>query len=270
MITQAFTVEVPGGRIHGDQVGTGPAVVLLHAGLADRRMWNQVAAGLGTASFRVIRFDARGYGESPPSSEPYHPAADVIAVLDHLQVERAHLVGASMGGHTAMDVAIAYPQRVTSLALLASGLPGFEFGDQLRTYWRAEAAALDSGDIDAVIDINLSFWVYGPDRPWTPRLGAVAQELRDQLRIIAENQATGEDLEQAADPLARDALGSIAVPTLVVAAGQDADDFVRASEVIAAGIPGARLQRMADAGHLLALEHPEETLDLLRAHLAGA
>jgi pimeloyl-ACP methyl ester carboxylesterase len=268
-VTQEFMVDVPGGRVIGDQMGDGPAVVLLHAGVADRRMWNDVAAALAV-DYRVIRFDARGYGASPPSAVAFLPASDVVAVMDDLRVERAHLVGASMGGYVALDVALAHPSRVASLALLASGLPEYDFGPQVTEYWREEERLLASGDLDAVVELNLEMWLLGTGRGWTPRLESVAAKLRDQLRIIAMNQASGEDLGELARPLTRDTLGTLRVPTLVVVGENDPGDLVHISESIATWIPAARLVVMPDTGHLPALERPAQTLAMLEPHLADA
>ena len=264
-----FVLDVAAGRLVGEVSGAGPAVVLLHAGVADRRMWNQVAPELAH-DHQVVWFDARGFGESPPSTGPFLPAADVLAVLDHLEVEAAHLIGASMGGYVALDTAVAATARVSSLALLASGLPGWDFGPEVREYWRAESQALDRDEIDAVVELNLDFWVRGTGRPWSPRLRAVADELRDPLRIIARNQAGGEDLEQGPDRPARDVLASIAVPATVVVGENDAADFVRIGEHLGAQLPAARLVRMADTAHLPALERPAQTLAILREHLTYA
>ncbi len=264
-----FVLDLPGGRLVGEVSGAGPAVVLLHAGVADRRMWNDLAPELARDR-RVIRFDARGFGASPPSSGPYLAAADVLAVLDHLDVQTAQLVGASMGGYVALDTAVAAPARVSSLVLLASGLPGWDYGPEVREYWRAESQALARDDIDTVIELNLEFWVRGTGREWSPRLRAVADELRDPLRIIARNQADAEDLEQDPDRPARDVLPSIAIRTTVVIGENDAADFVRIGEHLASQLPEARLVRMADTAHLPALERPEQTLAILREHFTYA
>ena len=254
----------------GDVAGEGPPVVLLHAGVADRRMWNGVLPAL-TASYQVVRYDLRGYGESPPSTQPYQPADDLAAVLDHLSLAGAHLVGASMGGYVSLDFAVAQPGRVRSLALLAPGLPGHDFGPGVRAYFDAEEAALERGDIDAVVELNLETWVRGARAAWSPRLRAVGEELRDQLRIIAVNQSGGEDFEEAAPTPARAHLAELAVPTLVLIADADHADFVAIAEHIAATIPGARSVRLPDTAHLPALERPDDTaaalLVLPRHHL---
>lgn len=263
-----FSVPRPGGPLVGDVTGEGPAVVLLHAGVADRRMWNPIVPGLAQ-THRVVRYDLPGFGESPPATVEFQPVDDLAAVLDTLGLADVDLAGASMGGYVALDFTLAHPERVRSLALLAPGLPGFDFGPGMRRYWAAEAEALERGDIDATVALNLDQWVRGPQREWSPRLRAVAEDLRDQLRIIAINQASSEDLEQAAQPPALGRLDTVGVPTLVLIAESDPTDLVAIGELIAATVPGARAVRLPDTAHLPAMERPAETLTALLAHLAA-
>lgn len=262
-----FEVDRPGGTLVGAVTGAGSmAVVLLHAGIADRRMWTHVAAALD--GYAVVRFDFRGYGQSPPSTRPYRNGDDLGHVLDALGIPRAHLVGASMGGTVAMEFALADPDRVASLALLATGLPGHDYGAAMHAYAEAEDAALARGDVEAVVDINLDMWVRGRGRQWNERNQAVAAEIRDALRTITRNQIEAEDLEDEPALRVRDHLARIAVPTLVVIAESDPEDFVAIGEHVAAGIPGARAVRLPDTAHLPALERPVETIALLRGWLA--
>lgn len=262
-----FEVNVPGGRIVGEATGNGAAVLLLHAGVADRRMWNSIVPAL-SADYLTVRFDFRGFGESPPSTEPYRTADDVGAVLDALDIPAAHLVGASMGGTAAMEFALAAPDRALSLSLLATGLPGHDYGQEMIGYFTAEEDALGRGDIEAVVDLNLDVWVRGTGRGWSDRTRSVADELRDPLRIIASNQAEMEDLEEEADLPARENLERLVLPTLVVIAESDPADLVAIGELVAARIPGARTVRMPDTAHLPALERPAETIAALTEFLA--
>lgn len=227
-------------------------------------MWNQLVPGLAR-SYRVIRFDFRGYGESPPATEPYRQIDDLAAVLHLHGIERAHLVGASMGGAVALDFALAQPNRVLSLSLLAPGLSGYDFSSAIEAYWEAEEAALERGDIEATIEVNLDVWVRGNGREWTERSLAVAAELRDALRIIATNQSVvtnpsaAEDHELATEP-ARPRLAEITAPALVVIAESDPVDLVAIGELLGASLPAAEVVRMPDTAHLPALERPAETL----------
>jgi pimeloyl-ACP methyl ester carboxylesterase len=107
-----------------DSEGAGPALVLLHSGVAGARLWDPVWPELA-AAFRVIRYDSRGYGRSPAATEPYAELEDLRAVLDHFGLERAHLTGCSQGGGTAAELALAEPARVRSLVLLCPGFAGY-------------------------------------------------------------------------------------------------------------------------------------------------
>lgn len=115
-------VSVEGGTLYFDVRGSGPPVVLLHAGDLDLTMWDPQVGPL-TQSFRVIRYDARGHGRSTARRGPYSTVKDLRVLLDHLGVERAHLVGISMGAGVALDFAVTYPARVSKLALVSTSGP---------------------------------------------------------------------------------------------------------------------------------------------------
>jgi 3-oxoadipate enol-lactonase len=257
-----FEVAVTGGRIIGEASGDGPAVILLHAGVADRRMWRHVAPKLADA-YQVIRFDFRGFGASPPSAAPYRASEDVFAVLDSLGVERAHVVGSSMGGAISMQCAVARPDRVRSLTLIASGLPGRDWSPAMRAIFDDENDALERGDVDAVVAGNLDVWVRGWDREWNDRTRAVADELRESIRIIAVNQSSTDDVELDTERPVQEQLTEITAPTLVVIAESDPPDFVAIAEHLAATVPGAESVRLPDTAHLPPLERPAELVEIL-------
>ena len=118
---------VDGGHLAFEDVGDGPAVVLLHPGLWDMRTWDRQMATFTEAGYRVIRYDLRGYGlSSRPTAEPYSHVADLCSLLDTLEVEQAALVGCSMGGAVAIDTTLTVPDRVWALVTVAAGLGGFE------------------------------------------------------------------------------------------------------------------------------------------------
>jgi pimeloyl-ACP methyl ester carboxylesterase len=123
-------VEVGGARLAYDEVGSGPVVVLCHAGIADRRMWAGPFAELGTGC-RVVRFDWRGYGESDPTSAEYTLDGDLLRFLNALGIGRAVLAGCSVGGAAALDAALAAPDRVAGLVLIGSGLSGHTWPEDM-------------------------------------------------------------------------------------------------------------------------------------------
>ncbi|MCI4317726.1 MAG: alpha/beta hydrolase, partial [Thermoplasmata archaeon] len=114
------TLEVAGGTLSYEEAGRGRPIVLLHEGIADRRMWNREFPLLAR-SHHVVRYDFRGYGGSPPASSKFSPVRDLSTLLDSLHMTRPLIVGPSMGGKIALDLALAFPDRVGALLLIAPG-----------------------------------------------------------------------------------------------------------------------------------------------------
>lgn len=115
-------IAVDGGEVWADDSGGGgPPVVLLHPGVGDSRIWEPVLPPL-TASGRVIRYDARGFGRSPAPTMKFSLLADLITVLDHFGLDRVAIMGCSQGGGSAMGLALEHPARVSALALLCPGV----------------------------------------------------------------------------------------------------------------------------------------------------
>jgi len=175
-------VEVPGGRLHVVDEGSGPPILLLHAGIADIRSWDALAPLLREAGYRTVRYDQRSAGASTTDDVEYSRVADLLAVLDASGIGRAALVGNSMGGVLAFDAAIEAPGRVVAIVGVAAGLGGFDGGST-----PAEAAIAeemerlenaDPVDPSAVTDIDVRAWVDGPDQPPT----RVPAAIRDLVR----------------------------------------------------------------------------------------
>src|SRR2546430_1226917 len=120
-----------------DMTGSGPAVLLLHNGLCDRRMWDR-QMGTFAAAHRVVRCDLPGFGDAPPAAGPFSYAEDVVALLDALDLERTALVGNSLGGRVAVDVCLSAPERVSALVLVGAGRTGWEWSAAVRDAWRQE------------------------------------------------------------------------------------------------------------------------------------
>ena len=178
-MTQMGFVEVDGGRLFHEVAGDGPAVVLVHPGLWDRRTWEH-RFGVFAERYRVLRYDVRGYGRSS-RLEPgaaYSHVADLVAVMDAAGMERAALVGCSMGAAIEIDVALAHPERVTALVLASSNLGGFEeVTAEEETEWSALATpveeALAAGELERAQELRMRIWAplgtqdpagYGSDR----------------------------------------------------------------------------------------------------------
>jgi 3-oxoadipate enol-lactonase len=258
-----------------DRAGpTGPTspvpVVLLHAGIADRRMWEPQWPGL-TRSHDVVRVDLRGFGESTtrPVDGWSHPA-DLIATLAALGIERAHLVGCSMGAGVAAEVAVVAPDLVASLVLVAPGGSLItERTDDVRAFVAAENAALEEGDLDAAAAADVAWWVVGPHRA----ADAVPADVRDLVHTMQrrafELTADWDEIEEdEPDPPVTDRLGEIAVPTLVLTGGLDLGSIGIAADGVVAGVRGARRTTWDDVAHLPSLERPDDFLRLVEEWLA--
>jgi 3-oxoadipate enol-lactonase len=241
-------------------------VVLIHAGVADRGMWDPIWPEL-TRERDVVRLDLRGFGDSAarPASAVSHPQ-DVLDTLSELGVDRCHVVGASFGAGVAVEVALTKPTAVASLLLAApAGALLAEVTPDLRAFFDAEGGALERGDLDAAVQANLSWWVEGTRRSADQVDPAVREHVRRMQRRAFEVTAGWDDVEeQELDPPALGRLGEIRVPVLVLTGGLDLDAVQDTASRVLAGIAGARRIDWRDAGHLPSLENPAAFADLLR------
>lgn len=248
-----------------DDIGAGPAVVLLHAGIADRTMWSEQLRPLADAGHRVVAMDLPGFGEAPPASHDA-PWSDVLETIDSLGLDRAAIVGNSFGGAVALRAAVVAPERVTAIALVSAPPPDLQPSAELQAAWEAEESALERGDIEAAVNAVVDAWLRA-DAPAALRDRVAAMQRRAfEVQTAAEAPAEAEDPVEA-DPAA---LGRLSVPALVAAGELDMPDFRLGAEVMARQLPHARHAVIAGAGHLAPLEQPEAFRDLLLGFLGSA
>ncbi len=238
--------EVNGARLYYDEEGAGAAVVLIHAGLMDSRMWDRQVPALAER-YRVIRYDARGHGRSAPPAAPHSQAEDLRALLDELGIERAALVGLSMGGRTAIDLALAHPGRVSALVLLAPGLSGSRIGAYTDAQIARVDAAIRSGDLGPAAELWLEVWApLGLDEP---------------IRTIALDNAgvfLYEEFEVEPETPAADRLEEIRAPTLIVAGDRDVPGILAIAELLEQNVPGARRVILPGVDHMVNFRVPGE------------
>jgi 3-oxoadipate enol-lactonase len=239
--------------------GDGPPVVLVHAGVADHRMWEPLVPLL-TDRHRVVRYDLRGFGEAPAPSQEFSASDDLAELLDALEIDRAALVGCSNGGRVALQFAIERPERVTRLTLLSASLPEHDWSADVIAVWEAEEAA---ADLDAVVEGNVRAWLAGPRRRLEDLDPGVRALAADMARKTEEAYLAAEAEERTPAPPLGERLGAVTAPTLVVDAELDFPDYAAIADRIAAGIPGARRATIEGAGHLSPLERPEAVAALL-------
>lgn len=248
--------------------GSGPPLVLVHAGICDARMWDEVA-GLLAPEHRVLRYDMRGYGRSGPAVGTYSPRADLLSVLDAEGIERAAVCGVSFGGAVAIETAVVSPERVSALAVVCSAVDWSAVPPELAERIEEADAAGEAGDIDRAVELELRIWVDGDGRrePVDTGLRERVREMNRRAWELAA-QSNGE-ADWSDEPPAEQRLDEIAVPTLVVAGEWDVA-FMRAScRDIARRVRGAQFATMSRAAHLPPLERPAEFASILHEFLDG-
>jgi 3-oxoadipate enol-lactonase len=244
-------VPAEGGRLYYERAGRGSPVVLIHAGLWDARIWDD-QFGPFSKQHDVIRYDLRGYGRSDPPSEVFSNVQDLLELLVFLDVERATLVGESMGGTIAIDFAIANPEMVSALVLVGSGLSGHEWTDPGMEMLNEEvAAALREGRPEGAVEVSLAAWTPLQTEP----------EVDERIRRIAHENAGAflipNELVRP-EPPAGDRLPEILSPTLVIVGEKDIQEIHELSEVIAGRIPGAQKRVIAGADHIVNMRAAEK------------
>lgn len=255
--------EINGTRMHYDMRGTGDPLVLIHSGIADLRLWDDQMDAFA-AHHCVIRYDVRGYGRTPHPPGTFAHHDDLRALLDHLGVDQAGVLGCSMGGAIAIDFTLAYPQRVTALVPVASAVGGYDpdesdvVAKEKREKLFAEVnAAYDNGDLEGAAHLLAKVWMDGPKRlpdQVDPMVRARATAMMIDLFKLPEDAGT----EQPLEPPAVSRLAEIKVPTLVVVGNYDVEKILMAADYLAGSISVARKMVIPNVAHYPNMERPAE------------
>jgi 3-oxoadipate enol-lactonase len=259
---------VDGGQVYYESVGEGRCVVLAHAGLLDTRMWDREFAALAAAGYRAVRYDARGHGRSSSLSGDHALYDDVRHLLGALSVDRASLVGVSLGARTAVDCALAYPDLVEALVLVGPGLSGMAITDPyILAEQQAMADAAQRKDRAAFVESFLRQWVDGPHR--AP--GDVDPEVRELCRTMAHDTLTAHagGGGQLRELVATERLEELRVPVFAILGELDSVDIAGVVDGLATRVPGARRLDVPDAGHMVNLEAPDAFDRALLGFLRG-
>jgi 3-oxoadipate enol-lactonase len=242
-----------GGEIYYEVAGSGPAVVLVHGGFGDSRMWNAQFNELAR-DFRVVRYDHRGFGRSTPPDSAYSPVRDLVTLLDHLDIDRAHLIGNSVGGGFVLDFALLQPQRTNKVVVVASGANGFPY---TREDFASVVAVFNVAQSEGA-DRAAAMWMEHPmialssKNPRTQTL--VGQMVRDNKNIFALKAWP----EESMTPPAYQRLNELRAPVLFVIGDQDTRPVRVGADSSAARIAGAQVWRVTNADHLPHMLHPAE------------
>ncbi|MBX3092074.1 MAG: alpha/beta fold hydrolase [Cryobacterium sp.] len=263
-------LDVSGATLYYETDGhiSSPALLLIHAGVANLRMWDPQIPALARSHF-VVRFDTRGYGETESESVPYSNLADAVDILDHLGIARATVIGCSRGGSIALDLALEHPDRVAGIVTVGSGPTGFpeiELTDREDELFDELDALFEAGDWDRLARKEVELWDFGPGRSLRdldPDFVATAYELN-----AANVRHAGESPEAIPlDSPAYDRVVDIAVPTLVAVGDHDLSPTLAQYEYLLSAIPGADGCRFPDSAHLPSVEQAADFERVLLAWL---
>lgn len=249
--------DVNGTKIHYEERGEGKAIVLIHAGIVNMGMWD-AQMGDFAERHRVVRYDIRGWGESAQVPGECSNHEDLRGLLTYLDIEQAAIVGCSWGGKVGLDFALVYPEMVTALVLVGTGLGGYKFtmagiGEKME----AIGEAYQQGDKALMAELITQIWFDGPQR--TPEqmdaaLRARAYEMT--LHMVSQQEVEGSRVVEL-DPPAIERLTEIATQTLLLVGQEDAEDIFSIAKLLEAKLPMAEaLTIIADTAHLPNMERP--------------
>ena len=254
------TLDVTGGKISYEEGGRGRPIVLLHEGIADRRMWDREFSLLAH-DHRVVRYDLRGYGRSTPATSEYSPVRDLVALLDHVGLTRPLIVGPSVGGKIALDLTLAFPDRVGALLLIAPGYSGMDYDhvpggkatfERDETLSKAAADAWAAGKLDEATEQLRQLWASSLSGSG---LDLFRTMVRDNAKEIFE-ESSGRFETREGEPAAG-RLKEIRVPTRILVGDRDNPAMPHCANFLARGIAGAKVQLVPGADHLLNLSRPD-------------
>lgn len=236
--------------------GTGNPLVLVHAGIADCRMWND-QFDFFAQQYQTLRYDRRGFGKTKMTAGVYSHHQDLYGVLKFLGIERAILVGCSQGAKTIVDFSLEHPEMAKALVLTAPAFSGFVFDGELPMQAEQLEAADEAGDLDLVNELELQIWVDGPQRT-RGQVNPNVRELAREMNQIALR--TPEDLgnEMPLEPAAVHRLTEIKVPTLVIIGGLDTQKTLASADFLAKHLPNTKKVVMDGVAHLPNMEKPGE------------
>jgi pimeloyl-ACP methyl ester carboxylesterase len=268
--TKSGLAKIGDAQIYYEIAGEGEPFVLIHAGVADNRQWDNEFAHFAE-NYRVVRYDMRGYGKSEPVEGEFSHLGDLTALLDYLELQQPLvMMGCSMGGGLEMDFALTQPARMRALIMVDSGPSGLELDVPTPAKFAEAEKAYNAGDLDLVAELETQIWFDGADR--TP--GQVDQAMRrlayemNRNALALDARQLGKRLPDALSPAAG-RLEEIEIPVLIIVGAHDTPYILAAADYMAAKLRYARKLVIEDAAHLPNLDHPKEFQRIVEAFLEG-
>jgi 2-hydroxy-6-oxonona-2,4-dienedioate hydrolase len=266
--TKSGFVNIDGAQIYYETAGRGTPFVMIHAGVADSRQWNNEFAFFAQ-NYQVLRYDMRGYGKSEPVDGEFSHMSDLVSILDALEIQEPLVVmGCSMGGGLAMDFALTHPSRVKALIMVGSGPSGLKLDVPTLPKFAEVEKAFEAGDLDQVAELETQIWFDGSGRS--------PQQVNQAMRSLAyemnrraldyEAKELGKRLPSTETP-AFDRLPNLDIPVLVIVGAYDTPYILAAADYMVEKIPSARKVKIEDAAHLPNMDHPHEFQTIVRTFL---
>ncbi|WP_420642195.1 alpha/beta fold hydrolase [Candidatus Leptofilum sp.] len=248
---------VNGAQLYYEIAGEGQPMLLIHAGVADCRMWEAQFAGFAE-QYRVIRYDMRGFGRSAMPSGSFSNHDDVAGLLDYFQIDQAIVVGISFGGKIAIDFALAFPERVDALVLGAPSVGGTEPSERILQFWEDEGAAVEKEDWETAVSLNVRLWVDGIHRQ-PEEVNPAVRQIVGQMQYEIFQMDIPDDIEEIGlEPVANGRLHEITAPTLVLVGDLDLPEKVAQTDWLIGQIPNAQHAIISGVAHMLNMEAPAQ------------
>lgn len=248
-------IHAKGADIYFETQGKGENLFFIHAGIADRRMWDREFINM-SQYFRTVRIDLPGYGFSDFTGGEYSYNEIINEVLEYLKVEKTYIVAASFGGKIALDFALSNQDKCQGMVLMAPAISGWEDSQYLLDYYAEEDKLSQAEEFEKIALLNLNTWILR-DRP----ADTVKQDIRNlvmdmQLKSLRKKEPDIESIErEEEDSILR--LKNIKIPVLVVIGDQDVEDFLSIADLIHKEIHSSKIIIIKNTSHLANLECPE-------------
>ena len=267
---QSGFAPINGAQLYYEIAGHGQPFVMIHAGVADSRQWNNEFTHFAQ-NYRVLRYDFRGYGQSEPVDGEFSHLQDLIALLDHLKFhDPLILMGCSMGGGLAMDFALLHPSRVKAIIMVGSGPSGLELDVPAPPKFAEAEAAYEAGDIDLLTELETQIWFDGDGRnpnQVNPTMRQLAYDM-NHLALVHDAKKLGKRLPDTENPAAP-RLTELKSPVLIIVGEHDTSYILAASDYMLENIPTVKKVLINDAAHLPNMDHPAQFQQIVSIFLNG-
>lgn len=256
--TDSGFVNTGSGRLFYESRGRGKAVILIHAGRIDSRMWDRQLQTF-SEKYRVIRYDIKGYGKSDTPNTKFSDREDLHSLLGKLNIKAAHLIGSSNGGSVAIDFALAHPDMVASLVVVGTNIDGYEMDEEeskawagFKELWKREDELVQEGRLEEVVKLEMERW-----HRHSPK------EAREKLfKMHIENTRAYKtepwklQVHESRPSFKR--VSEIKAPTLVITGDLDVPGIKMMNDKLHKMMPGSRKVMILGADHLVNLSRPDE------------